>query len=523
MWYDERLVHEGILIVDFGSQYTLLIARSLREIGVYAEIVGHDTSTPPADFKVRGLILSGGPDSGVKNNIAKKLPIWIEALSCPILGICYGMQIFVHNLGGKLRTLKKAEYGRTEIHLRYSKNLVKILFMDIHFPSTVWMSHTDDIASLPEKFHIAAVTNDGVIGACVLEEKQFIGLQFHPEVKHTKNGQKILSNFARRICQLPLNWTSENMLVKITNQIKNKVGSGKVLIAVSGGVDSSVLSMLLHRALEPHQLQAVIIDTGLMRNNEAETVQKTLNTAGLKNIVLLQRSKHFLSSLSGITDPEKKRQIIGHMFIEIFEEYSKTQGNYTHLAQGTLYPDVIESAAHGSGSQVIKSHHNVGGLPKNLPFHLVEPLRYLFKDEVRTLGQLLGLKKDLLLRHPFPGPGLAVRILGCVTEDKVQLLQEVDELFLKLLKKHGWYEKSWQAFAVLLPVYSVGVKGDERSYQPTIALRAVDAIDGMTAEVTPIPISTLTEIADVITRKITQIGRVVYDLTSKPPGTIEWE
>ncbi len=519
-----RPAHEGLLVLDYGSQYTLLIARRLRELGYYAEVVDGRAESAPEDFKVHGLILSGGPDS-VYDAGSRRLPVWVLKSGLPIMGICYGMQLIVEHFGGSLRGGKGREYGHA--HLVLSREIGTRAGQTFHGLDTeevVWMSHGDDVETLPTHMVAVGHSRDGVVSAIVHEELPIVALQFHPEVEHSVNGKLILENFVSKVCRAPRNWDGGSMLEATLSYIRESVGSGHVLVACSGGVDSTVAAALLAKALGSNKVTAVFCDTGMMRKNEVTWVSAALKQLGLQHVEVLDSEAKFLSELSGVTDPEAKRKIIGRLFIEEFERYAKAHGTeFTHLGQGTLYPDVIESAGHGAGSKVIKSHHNVGGLPEKLHLKLCEPLRYLFKDEVRALGEQLGLPHDMVFRHPFPGPGLAVRILGEITKDRLDLLREADDIYIKALRDHGHYENVWQAFAVLLPVKSVGVMGDNRTYQMTIALRAVNSSDAMTAGVSDLPLSFLSKVAAEIVGKVNGINRVVYDVTTKPPATIEWE
>lgn len=519
-----RPTHEGLVVLDYGSQYTLLIARRLRELGVYAEVIDGLSQTPPKDFTVHGVILSGGPDS-VYDIGARRLPAWIFDLKKPILGVCYGMQLLVKHFGGELRGGKGREYGRATLNLSPEMaSPAARMFYNLPTTQTVWMSHGDDIAALPSCLTTAGLSDDGVVAAIVHHELPIVGLQFHPEVNHSEHGREMLRQFVKDVCRAPTNWDAGSRMDATLKHIRDTVGAGHVLVACSGGVDSTVAAALLAKALGPQKITAVFCDTGLMRQNEVEWVSGALRTLGLKHIEVLHSEGRFLSQLKGVTDPEAKRKIIGRLFIEEFERFAKGHPDaFTHLGQGTLYPDVIESAGHGAGAKVIKSHHNVGGLPEKLDLKLCEPLRFLFKDEVRELGQQLGLPTELVDRHPFPGPGLAVRILGEVTPEYLRMVRESDDVFIKALREHKLYDAVWQAFTVLLPVKSVGVMGDNRTYQMTIALRAVTSSDGMTAGVGDLPMSFLTRVAADVVKKVTGINRVVYDITTKPPATIEWE
>lgn len=515
---------EGILIVDYGSQYTLLIARRFRELGVYAEVVGSGDA-PPENFKVHGVVLSGGPDS-VSETGSRTASPWIFDLQVPLLGICYGMQLLANHYGGKVRSGTEREYGSATI--RFEANLDaseygKLFFAEVPEQSKVWMSHGDDIEEVSEHFATVAVTGDGVTAAIVHRSSPCFGLQFHPEVKHSEHGPKILENFAVGICKAPRNWLTHSMVESIVETVKASVGDGHVLVACSGGVDSSVAAAVLTKALGADKVTGIFVDNGLLRKNEVEWVSTELQNLGI-HLNVIDAKQKFYENLHGLSDPEKKRKSIGLTFIEVFEKFAREHKNeFSHLGQGTLYPDVIESAGHGSGAKVIKSHHNVGGLPEELELELVEPFRYLFKDEVRKIGRELGLSPALIDRHPFPGPGLGVRIPGEISAEKVKILQEADDIFIRMLREEGHYHSVWQAFAVLLPVKSVGVMGDNRTYQWALSLRAVEATDGMTAGVSSLPLDFLTRVSDQIVRKVDGINRVLYDITSKPPGTIEWE
>ena len=525
----KRPCDDGILVLDYGSQYTLLIARRLRELGVYAEIIDGTAEAPPVGFNFHGLILSGGPDT-VTAVGSRRMPGWVLASGKPVLGLCYGMQLLVEYFGGKLQSGKGREYGRAIMRLKPSLNGPGAdCFAGLPASQQVWQSHGDDIATMPEVLALAGETEDGVVAAVLHKQRPIIGLQFHPEVQHSEHGMALLANFVRKVCRAPINWDGGSMLEATCRYIRDTVGDGHALMACSGGVDSTVAAALLARALGPDRVTAVFCDHGLMRKDEVDWVRRELQVLGLKHIEVLYAEEEFLKALRGIEDPEEKRRIIGRKFIEVFERYAKARerdqatDTFSHLGQGTLYPDVIESAGHGAGAKVIKSHHNVGGLPDTLHLPLVEPLRYLFKDEVRALGEELGLPHRLVHRHPFPGPGLAVRILGDVTAERCAILREADAIFIQSLHDFGLYASVWQAFAVLLPVRSVGVMGDNRTYQMTIALRAVTSSDGMTAGVGELPLSFLSRVAATIVQKVDGVNRVVYDVTTKPPATIEWE
>ena len=517
-----RPVHEGILILDYGSQYTLLIARRLREAGVYTEVIDGTQQSPPEGFEFKGIILSGGPDS-VQETEARSLPVWVLESNVPVLGICYGMQLLAQGFGGKLRSGGAREYGKATLNVDLGSNsTANALFAGISHELTVWMSHGDDVEGLPNGFEKIGITDGNVVTVICHKEKPYIGLQFHPEVHHTESGGSLLKNFAN-ICQASLNWEADCMLESSIEHIRTSAGrDAKVLMAVSGGVDSSVAAALLTKALGKENVTGVFVDHGLLRKNEVSWVSENLQSLGV-DLVILDKKKEFYSALEGVSDPEEKRKIIGRKFIECFEAFAKERKGFTHLGQGTLYPDVIESAGHEAGAKVIKSHHYVGGLPERLALKLIEPFRFFFKDEVRKIGLKIGVEEALIRRHPFPGPGLGVRILGEISPEKVRILQEADDIFIKGLYREGFYDSVWQAFAVLLPVKTVGVMGDNRTYQWTCAVRAVSATDGMTAGVSDLPMEFLVSISDEIVRKVDGINRVVYDITTKPPATIEWE
>jgi GMP synthase (glutamine-hydrolysing) len=519
-----RPANEGFLVLDYGSQYTLLIARRLRELGLYAEVIDGMATEAPDGFKFYGIILSGGPDT-VTEVGSRRLPSWVMASGKPILGVCYGMQLLVEHFGGELRSGKGREYGHAEVNFTadMATPAAKV-FYATPTRQAVWMSHGDDIAKMPACLLTVGTSTDGVVAAVVHRELPIVGLQYHPEVRHTTFGRELLQKFARDLCRADVNWDGGSMLQATLEYSRLAVGKGHALVACSGGVDSTVAAALLAKSLGPENVTAVFCDHGLMRKGEVKWVSEQLKKLGLKHVETLNSQKIFLDALQGVTDPEAKRKIIGRLFIEEFERYAKGhKDEFTHLGQGTLYPDVIESAGHGAGAKVIKSHHNVGGLPEKLALKLVEPLRFLFKDEVRDLGEQLGLPRDMVHRHPFPGPGLAVRILGEITEERLKILREADAVFIQALRDHNYYESIWQAFAVLLPVKSVGVMGDNRTYQMTIALRAVTSSDAMTAGVGDLPMSFLTKVAADIVKKVDGVNRVVYDITTKPPATIEWE
>jgi GMP synthase (glutamine-hydrolysing) len=520
LFTSQRPQSAGILVLDYGSQYTLLIARRLRELGAYSEVIDGRMEEPPKGLQVKGIILSGGPDS-VYETGSRGLPSWVLTLNVPVLGICYGMQLLVEAAGGQVRAATKREYGRAIMTCVNAQGPAAMLFA-AKTAQTVWMSHGDDIGKIPEDYALAGETDDHVVAAITHKTRPIAALQYHPEVAHSEVGGQLLRAFAHDLCRMDLSWDGAARVESLCHHIRDIVGSGHVLVAASGGVDSTVTAALLLKALGPDRVTAVFCDTGLLRKNEVDWVSAKLQSLGLRHLEVLRSEAVFFAALRGVEDPEEKRKIIGRLFIEEFERYAKQHPELTHLGQGTLYPDVIESAGHGAGAKVIKSHHNVGGLPERLALKLVEPFRWLFKDEVRSIGLQLGLPEELIHRHPFPGPGLAVRILGAVTPASVQMLQEADHVFISMLREHGFYHVTWQAFAVLLPVRSVGVMGDNRTYQQTIALRAVTSSDGMTAGVADLPLSFLTKVSDQIVRRVPGINRVVYDITTKPPATIEW-
>jgi len=508
-----------ILILDFGSQYTQLIARKLRESGVYAEVVPFREKIEDIKAKnPKGIILSGGPASVyAEDAYHPNSGIW--ELGLPILGICYGMQLISQHFGGEVIPADHHEYGKAKLHIIDRDSAI---FKDIPDNSIVWMSHGDRVEKLPEGFKTVAVSDNSPHAAIADEERRIYAFQFHPEVHHSEYGTKMLKNFAKYICGCDSTWNMGSFAKEKIKEIQKQVGDKKVLCAVSGGVDSSVVAALLHEAIG-EQLIALFVDTGLLRKDEAKQVQDMFKTLGI-DLITIDAKDEFLSKLKGVTDPEKKRKIIGETFIEIFDrEAKKFADEVSFLAQGTLYTDVIESVSVKGPSKTIKSHHNVGGLPDWMTFELVEPLREIFKDEVRKLGLELGLPKHMIDRHPFPGPGLAIRVMGEVNEEALRLLRESDAIMQEELRASGYYNKVWQAFTVLLNVRSVGVMGDNRTYDNTVCVRMVESVDGMTATFAHIPHDILENISRRIINEIDGINRVVYDISSKPPATIEWE
>lgn len=509
--------HELIIILDFGSQYTHLIARRLRECNVYCEL--HHYDLPLSDIKAlnpAGIVLSGGPSS-VYEQGSPHVSEGVFDLGVPVLGICYGLQEMAHALGGEVLPGEKKEYGHADIHTSNSYDL----FDGIESQFGVWMSHGDKLSRLPQGFCDIATTDNTEHAAVADVKRKLYGLQFHPEVTHTQFGQAILRNFVTKICGCKSDWSMSDFLTEAKGAIRNMVGNGIVIGAVSGGVDSTVAAVLMKEAIGD-QFHAFLVDNGVLRKNEAtEVMDRLANRCGV-NLKLVDASEIFLQKLKGVTDPEKKRKIIGNTFIECFEkEASQLKANF--LLQGTLYPDVIESTSHKGPSATIKTHHNVGGLPAHMKLKLIEPLRFLFKDEVRRLGLELGIERESIFRHPFPGPGLAIRILGEVTANRLRALREADKIFLEELRSAGLYHKIGQAFAALLPVKAVGVMGDKRTYEEVIVLRAVKTTDFMTADWFDLPTPLLRKISSRIVNEIRGVNRVTYDITSKPPGTIEWE
>ena len=509
-----------VLIIDFGSQYTQLIARRVRESGVYSLVKSNQiTEKEFRNLSPMGIILSGGPNS-VNSKTKYKLSDFIFNSGVPILGICYGMQLIADFFGGKVMPSVKKEFGNATFRITSKATLFKNIKNKNEF--NVWMSHSDKVITNPSGFKTIGCSKNTKNAAIYNAKKNIYCLQFHPEVTHTKNGKIIISNFLYEVCGCKKNWTTTNIIKDISSTLKDQVGDKKVILALSGGVDSTVVAALLNKAL-PKQLTCVFIDTGLMRKNEVQEVEDNIsNKLGIK-LVTVNAKSIFFKKLKGVTSPEKKRKIIGETFIRLFEAHARKIKNIAFLAQGTIYPDIIESSSKDSKSDVIKSHHNVGGLPKKMKFKLVEPIKLLFKDEVRRIGRALKIPIKLIERHPFPGPGLAVRIIGEITQDKVSILQEVDNIFIEELHKNNLYRNISQALAVFLPIKSVGVMGDQRQYSYVVALRAVKTIDFMTATVSEIPYKILNIISTRIVNEVQGVSRVVYDITSKPPGTIEWE
>ena len=509
-------MHHGILILDFGSQYNQLIGRRIREMEVYSEIIPYNTPLEEIlSKKPVGIILSGGPSS-VNAKDAHLVEKQLFEQGIPILGICYGMQLTAHLLGGKVKKGIKGEYGKSEFEVLRNNPL----FHGISRKSTVWMSHFDEVEEVPEGFEISG--KSGVIAAMANEKKNIFAIQFHPEVTHTEEGSKMLENFVQNICKAQKNWKLTGYIDRMVEEIREKVGNNKVILGLSGGVDSSVAAVLIHKAIG-NQLQCIFVDTGLLRKDEGKKVMENYGEHFHMNIDMVDASDRFISKLAGIADPEEKRKIIGREFIEVFDEESHKFEGAKFLAQGTIYPDVIESQSIKGPSAVIKSHHNVGGLPEEMKLELLEPLRELFKDEVRKVGEELGIPHHLVYRHPFPGPGLGIRILGEVDAEKVKILQEADQIFIDELYKNNLYEKVSQAFVVLLPVKSVGVMGDERTYEYTAVVRSANTIDFMTATWSKLPYEFLENVSNRIINEVRGINRVAYDISSKPPATIEWE
>ncbi|GAB7140895.1 glutamine-hydrolyzing GMP synthase [Deferribacterales bacterium RsTz2092] len=509
---------ELVLIIDYGSQYTQLIARRTRELGVYSEILPCDAVLDVLKSKKpKGIILSGSPYS-VYDDGAPTIDKGLFELGIPVLGICYGMQLMVQVFGGQVAPSNTRGYGRSGISIEREN----ALFVGVPKYANVWMSHGDSVKNVPDCFDVIAKATDAPIAAISHKDMELYAIQFHPEVTHTEQGGQILKNFLIGVCGCKGDWTTKNFIDEQIARIKDAVGTQRVLCGLSGGVDSSVAAALIQRAIGD-RLTCVLVDTGLMRLNEAEEVKRAFTGDFKTDLVCIDAEERFLTALKGVEDPETKRKVIGELFVRTFENESKKRGDFDFLAQGTLYPDVIESASVRGPSATIKSHHNVGGLPKDMKFKLIEPLRELFKDEVRAVGRELGLSDEIVDRHPFPGPGLAVRILGEVTKDKCDTLRQADYIAIEELKKAGLYNEVWQAFCVLLPVKTVGVMGDGRTYENVAAFRAVVSMDGMTADWARLPHDVLAKISNRIINEVKKINRLVYDISSKPPATIEWE
>lgn len=512
--------HELILILDFGSQYTQLIARRVRELGVYCEIVPfHYSLEKIIERKPKGVILSGGPSSVYDEDAPRISTDFYQKLNVPVLGICYGMQLMATDLKGSSKPAAKREYGHAKLHIL---KLQSQLFQGLPDEIDVWMSHGDHVVSLPEGFKITATTGD-VVTAIENTESKLFGVQFHPEVSHTPLGKSIISNFIFKVSKCRADWSAASFISEEIAKIKSTVGeTGNVICGLSGGVDSTVAAVLVHQAIGNRQT-CVFVNNGLLRADEFESTLKMYRDNLHLNVIGVDASEQFYAKLKDVSDPEAKRKIIGGLFIEVFEREAKKVGDAKFLVQGTLYPDVIESVSLRGASVTIKSHHNVGGLPEKMNLRLIEPLRELFKDEVRLFGRELQIPEDILMRHPFPGPGLAVRILGDITPEKVELLQKCDRIFIEELHNFNLYKEVWQAFAVLLPIQSVGVMGDFRTYEKTVVLRAVTSTDGMTADWARLPHEFLQKASSRITSEVRGVNRVVYDISSKPPSTIEWE
>ena len=512
--------HQTIIVLDFGSQYTQLIARRLRELSVYSEI--WPPNSPAEKVRARkpvGIILSGGPKS-VSDPGAPLCDPAIFDLGQPVLGICYGMQLMAHTLGGRVAPAPQREFGHAGVKVA-SRGASAVLFDEVPPEIRVWASHGDFVAAAPEGFDVVATSANAPVAAMADPSRRLYALLFHPEVVHTESGLEILRNFAYNVCGCSGDWTMSSFVEEATAKIRAKVGGGRVVCALSGGVDSTVAAVILHRAIG-NQLTCIFVDNGVLRLDEAAPIRRRFESLSLP-LVFVDASDLFLERLAGVTDPERKRKIIGATFIDVFEAEAAKLGHVDFLAQGTLYPDVIESVSIVGQSALIKSHHNVGGLPERMRMQLVEPLRELFKDEVRAVGRQLGLDEAFVVRQPFPGPGLAVRILGEVTRPRLDLLRRADAIVSEEIKRDGWYARLWQSFAVLLPIQSVGVMGDERTYENTVAIRAVESRDGMTADWARLPHDLLARISSRIVNEVRGINRVVYDISSKPPSTIEWE
>jgi GMP synthase (glutamine-hydrolysing) len=512
--------HERIIILDFGSQYTQLIARRIREAGVYCEILPFNTSaTEIASRQPKGLILSGGPSSVYDENAPRSERELVDESQCPVLGICYGLQLMAHQLGGKVQPSPNREYGYARLSV---VNGETALFTGLPREMDVWLSHGDHVTKLPEGFHVTATTNDAV-NAFENPARRIFGVQFHPEVAHTPLGAQVLRNFLFEICECAGDWSPAAAIDEQVAQIQATVGENdQVICGLSGGVDSSVAAALVHRAIGNRQT-CIFVDNGVLREGEFESTLALLKQSVELNIRGVDATERFLDALKGVVDPEKKRKIIGAAFIDVFEEEANRIGDVKFLVQGTLYPDVIESVSVRGPSVTIKSHHNVGGLPEKMNLKLIEPLRELFKDEVRIIGRELGVPEEILNRHPFPGPGLAVRVIGDITEERLRIVRAADRILDEELRQAELYSSVWQSFAVLLPVSTVGVMGDERTYERVIAIRAVTSVDGMTADWARLPHDLLARVSGRIVSEVKGVNRVVYDISSKPPSTIEWE
>ena len=507
-----------IIIIDFGSQYNQLIARRVREQKVYCQILPPETPLESIlELAPKGIILSGGPASIYDNGPG--IDPQIFQMNIPIMGICYGMQFMVHSLGGDVQKASKREYGHAQLQIKDNTTI----FQSISNATPCWMSHGDSITALPDGFNVIATTDNSPYAAIIDPDRQLIGLQFHPEVAHTPEGNKILGHFLFAMCKCEPNWNMESFITSEISNIKQAVGNRKIILGLSGGVDSSVTACLIHKAVG-NQLTCIFVDNGLLRKNEANDLKRIFQETFQMNLLFVDAREQFLSELVGVTDPEQKRKIIGHLFIHVFEKEAARIKDVDFLAQGTLYPDVIESrSAFGGPSAVIKSHHNVGGLPEKMNLKLIEPLKFLFKDEVRTLGQTLGLPNRLVFRQPFPGPGLGIRVIGEITEKRLKILRDADAILLEEIDLAGYYKHLWQSFVVLLPLKTVGIMGDQRTYENIVAIRAVTSIDAMTADWAKLPHDLLGKISNRIINEVQGINRVVYDISSKPPATIEWE
>ncbi len=509
---------ETILIIDFGSQFTQLITRRIREANVYSEIYPHTISVDKIKaIKPKGIIFSGGPMS-IYDGGAPEIDKEILNLKIPVLGICYGLQLICINFGGKVEPAADREYGKAVLRIIDDSDILT----GINDASVVWMSHGDYLTEMPSGFKVIGESDHSPICAISNDVKRIYGLQFHPEVVHTEEGKKIIDNFLFEICNCIADWTAESFIDEMIESIKNEIGDAKAICALSGGVDSTVAAVLIKKSIDKN-LICIHIDTGLMRKNESEKVRELFDEKLNLEHIHVDASKRFLKKLNGVSDPEEKRKIIGNTFIEVFEEEAKKIENAKFLVQGTLYPDVIESMPVKGASVTIKTHHNVGGLPEKMNLKLIEPFRELFKDEVRKVGRQLNIPEEFIIRHPFPGPGLAVRILGKVSEEKLEILREADDIFITSIREEGIYKNIWQAFTILLPVNSVGVMGDARTYENVLALRAVTSVDGMTADWYTFEHDFLADVSNKIINKVKGVNRVVYDVSSKPPATIEWE